>query len=75
MYTLTGEIYSIYFKVGPKNNSNVIIFTQGKVRHSFYGRLKRPQGQSGHEGIKKLHPFATRNQIRVVQPLAKNFTA
>ena len=34
-------------------------FTPGEIpRYSFYRRLSGPQGQSGHEGVKKnLHPL------------------
>ena len=45
-------------------------------RYSFYGRLSGPQGQSGHEGVKKiLHPSDTRYRTRVVRPVAKRPTA
>ena len=44
-------------------------FTPGEIpRYSFYRRLSGPQGQSGHEGVKKnLHPSDTRDRTRAVQ--------
>ena len=53
------------------------VFTSGESpRYSFYRRLSLPQGQSGHEGVKKiLHSSDTRNQTRAVQPVAKRLAA
>ena len=52
-------------------------FTPGEIpRYSFYRRLSGPQGQSGHEGVKKnLHPSETRDRTRAVQPAAKRLAA
>ena len=45
-------------------------------RYSFYSRLSGPQGQSGHEGVKKnLHPSNTRDRTRAFQPAAKRLAA
>ena len=39
---------------------------------NFMGGSVDPQGQSGHEGVKKnLHPTNTRERTRAVQPVAK----
>ena len=45
-------------------------------RYSFYRRLSGPQGQSGHEGMKKnFHPSDTRDRTRTVQPVVKRLAA
>ena len=45
-------------------------------RYSFYRRLSGPQGQSGHEGLKKnLHPSDTRDRTRAIQPVAQRLAA
>ena len=45
-------------------------------RYSFYRRLSGPQGQFGHEGVKKnLHPSDTRDRTRAVQPIAQRLAA
>ena len=42
------------------------------LQYSFYRRLSGPQGQSGHEGVKKnLHPSDT----WAIQPIAKHLAA
>ena len=52
-------------------------FTPGEIpQYSFYRRLSEPQGQSGHEGVKKnLHSSYTRDRTRAVQPVAKRLAA
>ena len=52
-------------------------FTPGEIpRYSFYRRLSGPQGQSGHEGVKKnLRPSDTRDRTRADQPVAKRLAA
>ena len=44
-------------------------------RYSFYRRLSGRQYQSGHGVRKNLHPSATRNGTRAVQPIAKRLAA
>ena len=45
-------------------------------RYSFYRRLGGPQGQFGHEGVKKIfHLSDTRDRTRAVQLVAKRLAA
>ena len=49
------------------------LYPQGNFLVLIYRRLSGPQGQSGHEGVKKnLHPFDTWDQTRIVQSIAKH---
>ena len=52
-------------------------FTPREIpRYLFYRRLSGPQGQSGHEGVKKnLQPSNTRDRTQAIQPIAKRFAA
>ena len=49
------------------------IFPWESLWYSFYRRMRGPQDQSGHEGVKKnVHPFDTWDRTRAVQPVAKH---
>ena len=51
-------------------------YPRGKPRYPIYRRLRRPQDQSEHEGVKKnLHPSDTRDRTRAVQPVPKRLVA
>ena len=43
--------------------------------YSLYTSLSGSQDQSGHEGMKNLHPSDTRDRTRTVQLLAKRLAA
>ena len=52
------------------------LYPQGHTPVLIYRRLSGPQGQSGHEGVKKnLHPSDTRDRNRAIQSVAKRLAA